>query len=186
MIAIVLIAAAVLVLYGKQLADRARELWASAPVRSLDARHWIAIVLLAGGLASLLKPGEAEPPQPTPAPDAGPLDMRGVFSGPTAADDAATIAALCEELAAEIEWDGMQSQPMLRTGASLDELRRRARELRCRGVSIGDRQPRARDMIAAHLEQAVGEDGGMLTPTSRAAWVSALREIGRAAADATR
>jgi len=60
------------------------------------------------------------------------------------------------------------------------------REFRCRGISIGDRQPVARDVIAKYLEDAVGTDGGPLTPEQRSAWVAAYRDIGRAATDAAK
>ena len=69
---------------------------------------------------------------------------------------------------------------------AIDDLRQRARELRCRGVSIGARQPAARDAIATHLEAAVGTSGGPIDAAGRAAWVKALREISEAAARVTR
>jgi hypothetical protein len=96
------------------------------------------------------------------------------------------VSALCAELADEIAYDGTLSEPFLKTGVALDELRRRARELRCRGVSIGARQPAARDAIAKHLDQAVGNGGGPIDEAKRAAWVKALREIAEASADVTR
>ena len=119
-------------------------------------------------------------------PDAGPLVLRGMFVSPTASDDASLIGALCNELADEIEFDGGQPTPYLATGVSVDELRKAARVLRCRGVSIGDRQPKARDAIAKYLDEKVGTDGGPLTPDVRAAWVAAYRDIGRAATDAAK
>ena len=91
---------------------------------------------------------------------------------------------MLNELADEIEWDGTQSEPSLRTGVQIDQLRKTARVLRCRGESVGDRQPKARDKIASYLEQHVGTDGGTLTPESRSAWVSAFRDVGRASIDA--
>ena len=124
---------------------------------------------------------------PTPAPQPkDELALRGMFVGSTAASDAITISAISEELAAEIEFDGLQPEPLLTTGVSFDELRARARSLRMRGESIGSRQPRARDAIAAYLDAKVGTSGGPVGPLARAAWVSAFREIARAAADATR
>ena len=82
--------------------------------------------------------------------------------------------------------DGKQAEPILKTGVAVDDLRRRARELRCRGVSIGQRQPAARDAIAQHLDQAVGTEGGPLDTDKRVAWVKAMREISEAAANVTR
>jgi hypothetical protein len=150
----------------------------------VDAKKAIAAGLVV--LALLLMPSARRPDEPVPVPDAGPLVLKGMFSGPTASDDAAMVGALCYELADEIEYDGQQPQPYLKTGVAVDELRRAARSLRCKGASIGDRQPAARDAIAAYLDENVGTDGGALTPESRAAWVSAYRDIGRAASDAAR
>jgi hypothetical protein len=124
-------------------------------------------------------------PAPTPAPDAR-LVLRGTFVGPDAAADAATVAALMDELASEIEWDGMQAEPLIRTGVAVDDLRQRARELRCRGVSLGEKHPRAREAIKAYLDGAAGTSGGPMSPAQRSAWVAAYREIGRAAEDAAR
>jgi hypothetical protein len=123
------------------------------------------------------------PPVPEPA---GVLDLRGLFSGEHGAADAGVVAALTGELADEIEWDGQQAEPLFTTGVAMDDLRQRARELRCRGVSIGARQPAARDAIARHLEQAVGTAGGPLDAAKRSAWVTALRDIEEAAARVTR
>jgi hypothetical protein len=119
---------------------------------------------------------------PDPAPAGFTLD--GLFRGPTASEDAATIGAICAELADELEHDGRQPEPFLKTAVAFDELRQRARDLRCRGVSIGSRQPAARDAIAAHMEQALGVAGGPVTAEQRAKWVAVLREVGRAATDA--
>ena len=71
-------------------------------------------------------------------------------------------------------------------GVAFDELRTRARVLRCRGESIGERQPRVREAIQAFLDTAVGTSGGPVSPEQRSAWAAAYREIGRAAGEATR
>ena len=99
-------------------------------------------------------------PQPTPAPAPDGFNLRGTFIGPTATDDAATLAALCGELADIIEQDGMKPEPRLKSGLAFDELRIAAREGRCRGESIGQRQPHARDAIQKFLESQVGVSGG--------------------------
>jgi hypothetical protein len=127
----------------------------------------------------------------TPAPAPGPtpvvgLDLRGRFVGVDAAADAATTAALLEELAGQIEWDGSQAEPRLKTGAAFDDLRRAARELRTRGVSLGARQPAVRDSIKAFLDAQVGTDGGPVDAGRRATWVAAFRSVAQAAAEASR
>jgi hypothetical protein len=114
------------------------------------------------------------------------LDLRGRFVGPEAAADAATTSALLEELADAIAYDGQQAEPRLKTGAAFDDLRRTARELRCRGVSLGARQPAVRDAIKAFLEQQVGTDGGPVDAAQRAKWVSAFKAVAQAAGEASR
>lgn len=146
----------------------------------------LAAILAAGGMiAFAIRETRTPLPQPGPAPVVG-LDLRGRFVGPDAAADAATTAALLGELADAIEWDGTQPEPRLRTGAAFDDLRRSARELRTRGVSLGARQPAVRDAIKAFLDQAVGTDGGPVDAAKRAAWVAAFREVAAAAEAAAR
>ena len=143
-------------------------------------------ILAAGAMVafSILESGK-QPAPPAPAPVVG-LDLRGRFVGPDAAADAATTAALLEELADAIAYDGTQAEPRLRTGAAFDDLRRAARELRCRGVSLGARQPAVRDSIKAFLDAQVGTDGGPVDAAKRAAWVSAFRAVAQAAGEASR
>jgi len=143
-------------------------------------------ILAAGGMIAfaILESG-TPPPAPGPAPVVG-LDLRGRFVGPDAAADAATTAALLEELAGQIEWDGQQTEPRLRTGAAFDDLRRSARELRTRGVSLGARQPAVRDEIKRFLDAEAGTEGGPVDAASRANWVRAYRAVSAAAAEATR
>lgn len=147
-------------------------------------RHKLAALLGVAGVAMLMLSVPREP-SPAPQPDGG-LVLRGAFVGPTAGDDAVTLAAYADELASEIEFDGMAAEPFLKNGSQLDDLRTRARLLLCRGQSIGDRQPRVRELLDQHLTKAVGTSGGPLGPEQRSAWVAAYREIGRAAADAAR
>jgi len=179
-----LIVAAALLLGGREMLDHAKAAWAMLPLREISWRQAAAAGLIIAALVSFNLKTEVVP-GPPPPPPAG-LSLVGLFRGPTGAEDAAVVAALCGELADEIQWDGRQEEPAFRSGVALDELRQRARELRCRGVSIGQRQPAARDAIAAHLTAAVGESGGPIDQEQRAAWVRAFREISEAAADVTR
>jgi len=183
MIVLVLAAAAAYVLFGDQIRARAQQLAGAAP---LERKHVLGAALVAAAAVVWLADRPASPgPQPAP-PAPAQLELHGAFVGPDAAADAATVSALLDELAAEIEWDGRQPEPLLRTGVAIDDLRQRARELRCRGVSIGDRNPRARDAIREYLDRHAGKGGGPLTDEQRAAWVTAFRDISRAAADASR
>jgi hypothetical protein len=143
-------------------------------------------ILAAGAMVAFaIRESETPAPAPGPAPVVG-LDLRGRFVGPDAAADAATTAALLEELAGQIEWDGQQTEPRLRTGAAFDDLRRSARELRTRGVSLGARQPAVRDEIKRFLDAEAGTEGGPVDAAARAKWVRAYRAVSAAAAEATR
>lgn len=181
MLSVILIAAAAALFFG---VDAAKVLAVVALVRAhVSIKHVAAVALLAA--AVVLFPWGSGTDEATPPPS-GPLDLTGRWVGVSASSDAATVGALCQELADEIEWDGTLSSPMFSTGVAIDDLRRRARELRCRGQSIGERQPQARDLIAAYLDDRVGTSGGPVTAEQRAAWVAALRDIGRAADDSSR
>lgn len=149
-------------------------------------RYRIAAGLVA--LAALLWAfdGRSKKPDVPPPPEVLPLTLRGLFIGPTAAEDSTILAGLSGEIADEIEWDGQQSKPMYTNGLQLDELRTRARAMRCRGERIGDRQPKVRDAVHAYLDDAVGVSGGPITPEQRHKWVEAYRVIEKAASDATK
>jgi len=137
----------------------------------------IAVVLVLVAAAWWMSQDTApQPAPPEPAPVVG-LDLDGLFVGPSAAEDAAALAALADEIADEIEWDGQQADPYMTTGVAFDELRTRARAARMRGQSIGERQPRARDAIASYLTDELGESGGPVDAAARAAWVAAYRTI---------
>lgn len=118
-----------------------------------------------------------------PAPPAPPLeiDLAGAFIGEKAADDATLLAEMSAAVADIIEWDGKQTEPALTTARSLDQLRTRTREFLCKGESIGERNPKVRQIVGDFLESRLGTSGGAITPEQRAAWVSAYREVSRAA-----
>jgi hypothetical protein len=146
----------------------------------MQPRAIVAAVLVAMALASLAMPSLSVPNPVEP----GSFSLRGKFVGPHAGEDAAAVACLCVEVADCIEWDGQQAEPMLTTGTSFAELRRRARELRLHRESIGNRQPHVREAIKQYLDTSVGVDGGPVDEADRERWVAAFREVGRAAADA--
>ena len=182
MIVALLIAAAAYAFAG----DKFQTYAANVSLPAIERRHVVGAALLA---AAAFAWGSSAPPAPAPQPAPGPapgFSLRGTFVGPDAAADAATVSALMEELSSALEWDGSQAEPLIRTGVAVDDLRQRARELRCRGVSLGEKHPRAREAIKAHLDATAGTSGGPLTPAQRSAWVAAYRDIARAAADASR
>jgi hypothetical protein len=186
MLAAICIGSAALLIAWPWIAERAATFAATGGVAKIDRRQAAAAVLLVAGALSYF--GGNKPAVPTPAPPApdAKLILKGKFVGPDAAVDAAITAALMEEVAAELEFDAGLPEPLLRTGQAMDQLRQRARLLLCRGVSLGEKHPRARDAIKAYLDAAAGVAGGPLSPAERAAWVSAYREVARAAADASR
>jgi hypothetical protein len=179
-----LIAFAVYVLAGQQITENVKAWYATAKMPTIDGQYVAAVALLVAAVIAFAPSRQAPAPTPSPAPPDA-FTLRGKFIGPTAAADAATLSALCDELASCIEWDGQHDQ-RLKTGVAFDELRIAAREMRCRGESIGARQPHAKEAIHKFLDDAVGSSGGPVTPESRAAWVSALRDLSRAAADVTK
>lgn len=147
-------------------------------------RKWtgLALIFVAAGL--WLAQGKLR--SPTPAPIETEIPLRGKFIGPSAAEDAITLSAMCEEIASQIEWDGLQTEPIFKTGVSLDTLRTRTRTLLLRGESFWDRQPQVCEHIGVYLADKLGVSGGQLSPAQRNAWVAAYREIARAAEDAAR
>ena len=184
MITALLVAFAVYVLAGQQITEKVKAFIATAKMPTIDGKHVAALALLvAAGIAVLPNRSSTPAPQPVPVPPA--FTLRGKFVGESAASDASIMAALCSELADCIEYDGSHDQ-RLKTGVAFDELRVAAREARCKGDSIGARQPQVRDAVHKFLDDAVGSSGGPVTPESRAAWVSAFRDLSRAAADVTR
>ncbi len=185
MITALLVAFAVYLLAGPQIVERAKAFIATAKVPAIDGQYVAAVALLVAAVIAFA-PSRSSTPTPAPAPvppDA--FTLRGKFIGERASSDAATLSALCSELADCIEYDGSHDQ-RLKTGVAFDELRIAAREARCKGDSIGARQPHVREAVHKFLDDAVGASGGPVTPESRAAWVSALRDLSRAAADVTR
>lgn len=182
-IALVLFAAYSLA--GPKVLEQLKAAIGKVKLPKLEGRHLAGAAAVAA--AAILYAGNRSDGQPTPVPDpTNGIDLRGCFVGPDASQDAAITAALMDEVAAELEWDGMQPDPLHKSGIHVEELRTRAREMRCRGVSLGEKHPRARAAIKSYLDATAGTSGGPLTPDQRAAWVTAYREIARAAANASR
>lgn len=138
-------------------------------------RKSAAVVLIAVAAAAQYY---EDKPAPAPTPDGG-LVLK--FSGPTAAQDASTVEHLAGEIADVIEWDGKLDKPRMTAAVHFDDLRTLAREFRCRGERIGERQPDVNAAVHKYLDEQLGESGGPVTPEQRQKWVDCYREIKRAA-----
>lgn len=179
MVTLALIAAAVYLFAGDRITHLVTAFSEKAP--TIERRHLIGAALLAAAAVVWSQSRPSGPtPTPVPAPDA-PISLRGAFVGPNAAADAAAVSAHFSELADELEYDGQAAEPMIRTGVAWDELRTRAKALRWKGVSLGEKHPRAREAIREYLDRTAGTSGAPLSPAQRSAWVAAYREIARAA-----
>lgn len=179
MITVALIAAAVYLFAGDRIGHLVAAFAEKAP--TIERRHLVGAALLA---AAAVMWARSEPQIPTPAPGPAPdsaINLRGMFVGPDAAADAAAVSAHFAELADELEHDGQQAEPLIRTGVAWDELRTRAKALRWKGVSLGEKHPRAREAIREYLDRTAGTSGAPLSPAQRSTWVAAYREIARAA-----
>lgn len=179
MITLALVAAAVYLFAGDRITHLVASFSEKAP--TIERRHLAGAALLAG--AAVLW-ASSEPTGPTPAPGPAPdsaIDLRGMFVGPDAAADAAAVSAHFSELADELEHDGQAAEPLLKTGVAWDELRTRAKAMRWKGVSLGEKHPRAREAIREYLDRTAGTSGGPMSPAQRSSWVAAYREIARAA-----
>lgn len=144
----------------------------------MNMKFKIVIVIALVALAISLQPSKDVTPEPVPN---GPLNLAAAFEGKDAAQDAAIVAAMSSEIADVIEWDGMQAQPLLDTGFALDQMRTKTREFMCRGESLGEKHPVLCERVSDYLTAELGNDGGVVSDQQRAAWVSAYREIARAA-----
>jgi len=180
-----LVAFAVYLMAGKQITERLKAWSATAKMPTIDGKHVAVVALLVAAAISFMPIRSSTPtPEPAPVPPDA-FTLKGKFIGERAASDAIIMSELCASLADCIEYDGQHDQ-RLKSGVAFDDLRIAAREMRCKGESIGARQPQVRDAVHKFLDDAVGSSGGPVTPESRAAWVEALRDLSRAAADVTK
>lgn len=143
---------------------------------------WPLAVFVTACLAVWLFRSDASPGASTPD---GP-DLVQVFrtsdDAAQARRDAWTFATLCSSLADQIEYDGQLSQPRLRTGVQLDDLRRWAREYRLEGRSFSAEYPALPQTVRDFLDSQVGTAGGPIDAAQRTRWITALRTLSRCAA----
>ena len=124
-------------------------------------------------------------PTPQAAPE-GPLVLRGVFIGPTAAEDAAALAGLARGVSEALRHDADRKDPRIETGLHLEELRLAACEGRFLPRSLTREQPAAAAACGKFLDQAIGTSGGPLTADRRQAAIDAYAAIAVAAEAAIR
>lgn len=141
-----------------------------------DIRKPAAAVLIAAAVATQYY---EQAPEPAPPPTPGGLVLK--FQGPTASQDARIVEHLTAEIADVIELDGKCEKPRMSAGVHFDDLRTQAREFRCRGERIGERQPEVNAAVHKYLDDQLGESGGPVTPEQRQKWIDAYREISKAA-----
>lgn len=175
---LLLIAGAVYLFAGDRITKLVTSFAEKAP--TIERRHLAGAALLAAAAVMWARSGPTAPTPAPPAPDAA-IDLRGMFVGPDAAADAAAVSAHFAELADELEWDAIQTEPLYKSGVAWDELRTRAKAMRWKGVSLGEKYPRAREAIREYLDRTAGTSGGPMSPAQRSAWIAAYREIARAA-----
>jgi hypothetical protein len=77
-----------------------------------------------------------------------------------------------------------QAEPLLVSGMAFDELRIRTRKLLCKGESLGEKHPLARDAIGAYLDSHAGTSGGPMDDETKRKWIAAYREVAKAAESA--
>lgn len=149
-------------------------------------RSRVLAVIVMLGIATYWNSIPAAPePAPSPEPPAA-IDLRGAFSTEDAAEDSQLLAALCDEVACAIEYDGSRAEPSMTTATAFDALRTRSREFLCTGKSIGDKHPRVRQIVGEYLDKQLGNSGGDVSPEQRMAWVNAYRTIARSARAASK
>jgi hypothetical protein len=143
-------------------------------------------LLIAIGLAAWLvmaRPFDQAAPAPLPAPVG--VDLVSAFATnddrAEAAEHARTFAAICRSLADCLEYDAGRSEPLLKTGVQLDDLRRGLRQTRMRGWSFLAKYPALGSATEGYLVSQVGTSGGPLSADDRTKWISAFRTLAAAA-----
>jgi hypothetical protein len=143
-------------------------------------------LLAAIGLAIWLvtaKPFDGPAPAPGPAPAA--VDLVAAFATnddrAERVEHALTFATICRSLADCLEYDAGRSEPLLKTGLQVDDLRRGLRQTRMRGWSFLAKYPALGSQTEAFLAGQVGTSGGPLSAEDRAKWISAFRTLAAAA-----
>lgn len=141
-------------------------------------------LIIIGGLVLFLLFGSEESVVPTPRPS-GP-DLVPAFrtnNDRTQAQQHAHIfATICGKLAECLEYDGSRTDPLIKTGVQVDELRRSFRQLRTGGWSFLNQYPELGPAVDQYLTTQIGTSGGPLTPEQRRKWIDSMRTLEQSAA----
>lgn len=139
------------------------------------------VMLAAAGLTQLdLLPTSAPPPENPGAPDLL-AAFRESDDATAASADARRFAELCTALAAAIEYDAARTEPQLRSGVQLENLRVIARDTQLVGGSYAAKYPRLGGEIKTYLDRELGVDGGVLSDERRRRWIDAYRQLAQSA-----
>ncbi|UUO04642.1 hypothetical protein M4951_14710 [Blastopirellula sp. J2-11] len=141
----------------------------------------MALMLAAAGLSQLdLAPTITPPPENPGLPDLL-AAFRESDDASAAKEDAQKFGDLCSALANVIAYDAARTEPQLRSGVQLENLRMIARDTQLSGASYSTKYPRLGDEIKVYLDQQLGVDGGALDEDRRRKWIAAYRQLARSA-----
>jgi hypothetical protein len=136
-------------------------------------------LIIIGGLVLFLLYGGGASVVPTPRPD-GP-DLVPAFrtnnDRTQARQHAHIFATICGKLAECLEYDGSRTDPLIKTGVQIDELRRSFRQVRTGGWSFLHQYPELGTSVDQFLTTEIGTSGGPLTPEQRRKWIDSMRRL---------
>ena len=87
------------------------------------------------------------------------------------------FATICSSVADYLEYDGTRSEPLIKTGVQIDELRRALRQTRTKGWSFLASYPDLAKPLEDYLSAQLGTSGGPIDAAQRAKWVTAMRQV---------
>jgi hypothetical protein len=116
------------------------------------------------------------PPLPAGAPDLTPVFAKSDHRS-QAREHAMAFSAICNRVAAVIEYDGATKSPRIVNGVQADDFRRALREYRMDGWSFLRAYPDLGPAVEGHLTHALGTSGKPLDTEARAKWVTAMRQL---------
>lgn len=150
-----------------------------------ERRSYLPLLAAIGLAAWLVMARPFDPAAPAPGPAPVGVDLASAFATnddrAEAAEHARTFGTICRSLADCLEYDAGRSDPLLKTGLQVDDLRRGLRQTRMRGWSFLAKYPELGARTEAFLASQVGTSGGPLSAEDRTKWISAFRTLAAAA-----